>query len=146
MPYPEQIELIRDLVLNDHTVIEDTPLSLAIYFRSRRIPDEECLFEVLHHFGFDEISEEFTIYQIQFGPTVNFPLPAGDRLRLFLTNPVEATYATENRWPEIYDLAAAMDAGEYRVVYQNSEDADAARVLNVLRRFASTLTQGTVPA
>ena len=146
MPYPEQAELISDLVLNDHTDIEETPLVLAIYFASRRVPDEECLFEVLHHFGFDEVSEERTIYQIQFGRTLNFPLPVGDRLRLFLTNPTEMIYAIENGWPEVYDLVVAMGAGKYRVVYEHPEDADAAKVLNALNGFAHALAQDTVPA
>lgn len=146
MPYPEQAELINDLVLNDHTVIVETPLSLAIYFKSRRVPDEECLFEVLHHFGFDEVSEERSIYQIQFGRTLNFPLPAGDRLRLFLTNPTEVIYAIENGWPEIHDLVVAISAGNYQVIYKHPEDADAARVLGALKGFANALAQDAVPA
>jgi len=146
MPYPEQAELITDLVLSDHTVIEETPLILAIYFKSRRVPDEECLFEVLHHFGFDEVSEENSIYQIQFGRTPNFDLPAGDRLRLSLTNPVEVIYAIENGWPEIYDLVVAMNAGEYQVIYESPEDADAARLLSALNGFATALAQDAIPA
>ncbi len=146
MPYPEQVELITDLVLNDHTVIEETPLILAMYFQSRRVPDEECLFEVLHHFGFDEVSEEGSIYQIQFGRTPNFDLPVGDRLRLSLTNPVEVIYAIENGWPEINDLVAAMCAGTYQVVYANPKDPDAARILGALNGFAAALAQNTVSA
>ncbi len=146
MPYPEQAELLRDLVLNDHTVLEDTPLCLAIYFQSRRVPHEECVFEVAHRFGLDEVSEERSIFQVQFGRTPNFPLPEGDRLRLFLTNPTEAIYAIENGWPEIYDLSAAMNAGRYEVIYARPEDADAQKVLNALASYANALLQDAIPA
>jgi hypothetical protein len=146
MPYPEQAELMRDLVLNDHTILEDTPLSLAIYFESRRVPNEECLFEVAHRFGLDEVSDERSIYQIQFGPTLNFPLPAGDRLRIFLTNPIEAVYAIENGWPEIYDLSVAMNAGRYEVIYERPDDVDTRKVLNALAMYANALLQDAVPA
>ena len=146
MPYPEQAELITDLVLNDHTALEDTPLCLAIYFQSRRAPQEECLFEVAHRFGLDEVSEERSIFQIQFGRTPNFPLPEGDRLRIFLTNPTEAVYAINNGWPEFYDLCVAMNLGRYEVIYERPDDLDTQRVLNALTGFRSALLQDAVPA
>jgi len=146
MPYPEQAELMKDLVLNDHTILEDTPLCLAIYFQSRRVPNEECVFEVLHRFGLDEVSDERSIFQIQFGRTPKFPLPEGDRLRLFLTNPTEALYAIKNGWPEIHDLSAAMNAGQYETIYTHPNDADTKRVLSALTNFASSLSRDAVPA
>lgn len=146
MPYPEQAELMRDLVLNDHTVLEDTPLCLAIYFQSRHVPYEECVFEVLHHFGLDEVSEERSFFQIQFGRTPNFPLPEGDRLRLILTNPTEMVYAIRSGWSEIYDLSLAMNAGRCEVIYERPDDADTQRVLSALTNFRSALIQDAVPA
>ncbi len=146
MPYPEQAELIRDLVLNDHMALDDTPLSLAIYFESRRSPHEECVFEVLHRFGFDEVSEERSVFQVQFGPTRNFPLPEGDRLHLFLTNPIETMFAISNGWPEIYDLCRAMNRSRYEVVYHRPDDPDADQVLNALRGYAAALAPAVVTA
>lgn len=137
MPFHEQEDLIRDLVLNDHTALEDTPLSLAIYFQSRRFPQEECVFEVLHRFGMDEVSEERMIFQVQFGRTSNFPLPEGDRLHLFLTNPNETLYAIKNGWPEIVDICDAIRSDQYKVVYHRDDDPDADDILSALKRVAS---------
>lgn len=140
MPYPEQMELIRDLVLNDHVTLEDTPLALAIYFQSRRFPNEECVFEVLHHFGFDEVSEEKSVFQVQFGPTRVFPLPEGDRLHLFLSNPNEVMYAIEYGWPEINDLVDAIKAGEaigYDIIYSRPADPSVNRIMTSLKGFAN---------
>ncbi|MGI4792293.1 MAG: hypothetical protein ACRYFS_25995 [Janthinobacterium lividum] len=145
MPYPEQSELMRDLVLNDHTVIEETPLILAIYFKSRRVPVEECLFEVLHRFGLDEVSEERSIFQIQFGRTPNFPLPEGDRLRLFLTNSVEMNYAIANSWPEVVDLCESINSEQFEEIYRNPNDPDAARIWDDLTKFAHALARNAVP-
>lgn len=146
MPFPQQRELIRDLVLNDHVALEDTPLSLAIYFGSRRVPNEECVFEVLHHFGFDEVSEERTIFQVQFGRTHNFPLPEGDRLRLFLTNPTEIIYAMEHGWPEINDLRDAIGRGDFEVIYRRPGDFDADKVLNALKGSIAASASAAVAA
>lgn len=136
MPYPEQMELIKDLVLNDHVTLEDTPLALAIYFKSHQSPNEECVFEVLHRFGLDEVSEIKSVFQIQFGPTPNFPLPQGDRLHLFLSNPNEMMYAIEHGWSEINDLVQAIKTDHYEIIYCCAGDPDAERMLTALRGFA----------
>ena len=140
MPYPEQMDLIKDLVLNDHTEFKETPLILAIYFKSRQFPNEECVFEVLHRFGLDEVSEVNSIFQIQFGPTLNFPLPLGDRLHLFLSNPNEMMYAIEHGWPEISDLVQAIRVGSYEVIYRCLDDPNAERLFTTLKGFADALT------
>ena len=141
MPYPDQRNLVRALVLNDHTELKDTPLILAIYFESRQSPHEECVFEVLHRFGLDEVSEIGSIFQIQFGPTHNFPLPEGDRLHLFLSNPNEMMYAIEHGWSEIHDLATAIQAGRSEVIYRCPDDPSADQVLTALTGFADALTR-----
>lgn len=132
MPYPGldagQAALILDMV-NDHTRIDDEPLLVAIYFGSSAAPNEECLFEVARHFGFDEPSRDEHIFQIQFGPTSDFPLPAGDCLRLFLTNPVEFQYACIAGWPEVVDLQRAIDQNRADVLFLREGDPDAERVL-----------------
>ena len=144
MPYPEQRELIDDLVLNDHKELDDTPLSLALYFESHRFPHEECVFEVLHRFGMDEVGSERMIFQVQFGPTRNFPLPEGDRLHLFLTNPTEMAYAIENGWPEVYDLCRAIQSERYAKIYQRQNDPGADTILSALMSFASSFSTAAV--
>lgn len=134
MPYPEQIELLRDLVVNDHTKIDDEPLLLAVYYASEDAPQEECLFEVADNFGYGEPSEDKRIFQIQFGPSPNFPLPNEDRLRLSLTNPAEFRQAVQEGWPEVQDLQKAIVNGQYEKLYPMSEhDDDAADLLTLLK-------------
>lgn len=125
MPYPEQRELLRDLVVNDHVALEDEPLLLAIYYRSRLVPNEECLLEVARGFGFNEVSEGRRIFQVQFGSTPSFPLPTGDRLRLSLTNAVEFQSAVSEGWPEINDLREAIHQGQYDLLYRRTGDQEA---------------------
>ncbi len=136
MPYPGldsgQAALIRDMVVNDHTRIDDEPLLVAIYFESLDAPHEECLFEVALHFGFDTPSEDEHIFQIQFGPSPDFPLPAGDRLRLFLTNPAEFHHACAAGWPEVIDLQRAIRRHRADVLFVRAGDADADKVLDAL--------------
>ena len=132
MPYPEQEHLMRDLVLNDHAHLDDEPLVVAIYFASRAVPNEECLFEVMRDFGMNEVGEDNSIFQVQFGNAPKLPLPAGDRLRLFLTNPNEFQYAVEQNWPEIHDLHQAIAQGQYSVLYQRPNDTEAAAIVQSL--------------
>ena len=144
MPYPEHIELIEDLVLNDHTEFKETPLVLAIYFKSRQFPNEECVFEVLHRFGLNEVSEVKSVFQIQFGPTPNFPLPQGDRLHLFLTNPIEMSYAIAHRWPEVVDLCEAIQSGQSKEIHRSFDDPQSGKILEGLSELARSLMRDAV--
>jgi len=146
MPYPEQMELIEDLVLNDHTEFKETPLILAIYFKSRQFPNEECVFEVLHRFGLNEVSEIKSVFQIQFGRTPKFPLPEGDRLHLFLTNPIEVSYAIAHRWPEVVDLCEAINSSQSTEIYSSSDDPEAGQLRDALNNLARSLTRDSVAA
>ena len=80
MPYPEQLELLRDLVVNDHVALDDEPLLLAVYYASEASPNEECLFEVARNFGYGGPDEDKHIFQIEFGPSPKFLLPEGRHL------------------------------------------------------------------
>ncbi len=135
MPYPatpQFREQIADLVINEHTQLEGEPLLLAIYYASALAPEDECLFEVISGFGYDEVSGDGRIFQIQFGPTPNFPLPEGGCLRLVLTNPVECEAAISQNWEEMRDLTSAIRAGMSRVFYQDTRDIRAAELLELL--------------
>ncbi len=131
MPFPDQIDLIRDLV-HDHEQMDDEPLLVAVYFASGIAPHEECLFEIVRHFGLDEAGDDGHIFQVQFGPTPNFELPVDGRLRLFMTNPTEFRYAWERQWPEIVDLHRAVTAGDYRILYRRGTDPESDELLNLL--------------
>jgi hypothetical protein len=132
MPYPEQEALLRDLVENDHAHLDDEPLVVAIYFRSRSVPNEECLFEVMRDFGLNEVSEDNSIFQVQFGNAPKLPLPAGDRLRLFLTSPIEFQYAVQQNWPEVQDIQQAIAEGQYSILYQRPNDTEATAIVRSL--------------
>ena len=134
MPFPEQIDLISDLVVNDHVALDDEPLLLAVYYASEAAPDADCLFEVARNFGYGEPSEDEHIFQVQFGPTPKFPLPPTGRLRLSLTNPVEFRLAVKEGWPEVRDPQAAIGCGQYKVLYLRPEDQEASEALVALDR------------
>lgn len=135
MPYPATLQFqqqIADLVVNDHTQLEGEPLLLAIYYASALAPEDECLFEVISNFGYNEVSSDGHIFQVEFGPTPNFPIPEGRYLRLSLTNPVECETAIRRNWEEISDLQDAMRNGRGAIVYQDVRDARTAQILEAL--------------
>ena len=135
MPYPatpEFHEQIADLVVNEHTQLEGEPLLLAIYYASALAPKDECLFEVISDFGYDEVSQDRRIFQVQYGPTPNFPIPEAQYLRLVLTNPVECETAIQQNWEEIRDVREALQSGRGEVIYRDIRDARAAHLLAAL--------------
>ena len=134
MPFPEQRDLIRDLVVNDHVALDDEPLLLAVYYASEAAPNEECLFEVARNFGYGEPSDDKHIFQVQFGSTPAFPLPSGDCLRLSITNPAEFRLAVKEGWPEVRDLQEAAQRGRYEVLYHRSDDQEADEMFAALDR------------
>ena len=136
MPYPATPQFrgqIADLVTRDHTRLEGEPLLLAIYYASALAPHDECLFEVFSGFGYDEVSPEKEIFQVQFGPTQGFPLPEGSHLRLVLTNPAEFEAAVRQNWAEVRDLQDALHQGQGAIIYQDERDSRAARILDLLQ-------------
>lgn len=138
MPYPEQRELLRNLVVNDHVALDDEPLLLAVYYASDAAPDEECLFEVARNFGYGEPDPDKHIYQMQFGSSPKFTLPEDDYLRLSLTNPAEFRQATTEGWSEVQDLQAAVVRGQYEVLYLRRDDQEANEALSLLDRQLAT--------
>ncbi len=133
MAFPDQLELLRDLVVNDHVALDDEPLLLAVYYASEAAPTEECLFEIARNFGYGEPSEDKHIFQVQFGASPNFPLPAGTRLRLSLTNPAEFKQAVRESWPEVADLQSAVRRGQYKRLFQRSNDLETEEALSLLK-------------
>ena len=121
MPFREYQQQINDLVVNEHTQLENEPLRLAIYYASRLAPHDECVFEVISNFGYDEVSEDRKFFQVQFGPTENFPMQPKHRLRLVLTNPVECRVAIDQDWEEVRDLRQAIANGQYIVIYKDGD-------------------------
>lgn len=137
MPYPGTPQFqaqLHDLVVNDHTQLEGEPLLLGIYYASELAPQDDCLFEVIANFGYDEVSDDGRIFQVQFGATANFPIEADGRLRLLLTNPVECEAAIQQEWREIRDLRRAIEAGDFMVMYRNNADIRAERLLTAIQR------------
>ncbi len=125
MPYPNEYALLHDLVTKDHVAIDDEPLLLAVYYASGDAPQDECLFEVARDFGYGGPSEDKHIFQVQFGPTANFPLPPDSRLRLSLTNPAEFRQAVREGWPEVQDLQRAIKSGQSKELYWLHGDKEA---------------------
>ena len=136
MPYPATPQFqaqIADLVLNEHTQLEGEPLLLAIYYASALAPEDECLFEVISGFGYDDVSSSGRIFSVQYGPTPNFPIPEAQHLRLVLTNPVECETALRQNWQEVRDVKAALQSGCGEVIYQDARDERAMHLLEALK-------------
>jgi hypothetical protein len=129
MPYPDQYQILHNLVTVHHAALTDELLLVAIYYASKEWPYEECLFEVARHFGFDEIDPERRIFTIQFSGSVELPIPPPHHLRLLLTNPAELERAMSERWPQIDDLLSAINVGEYKVLYKRPDDLEATDIL-----------------
>jgi hypothetical protein len=124
MPFPDLINAVQELVA-EHELNKDTPLLLAIYFRSLHHPDDECLFEVLDNFGYNQVADDQRVFQITFGRSNEFEIPQKALVRLFLTNPKELAVAKREFWSDLEDLREAIDRGSYETLYQAENDRDA---------------------
>jgi hypothetical protein len=133
MPYPKYQDQISNLVVSEHAKLENEPLRLAIYYASGLAPNDDCVFEVISNFGYDEVSEDRKLFQVQYGPTNNFPMEPKHRLRLILTNPIECRTAINEDWEEIRDLRQAIAGGQYEVIYKYGDSVDQ-QILGDLRQ------------
>ena len=123
MPYPNLQHNIEEL-LKEHQQNRETPLLLAIYFRFEQHPDDDCVMEVLDHFGDDQVADDKRIFQMVFGRSADFAIPDNARVRLVLTNTVEIKRAILAKWPDIGDVQTAVAHGLAKVMYASGKGAE----------------------
>ncbi len=120
MAFPDRLPDVERLV-EQHRRLEHQTLLLAIYFDRPQDPDSVYLLEVITPFGYNEVSLDQDLFEMQYGSTPGFPVPPGKRLSILLTNAVEAEAAVRQQWPAIMPVLDAVQHGAYRVLYVEGE-------------------------
>jgi hypothetical protein len=110
--------------------MNDEPLLLAACYSPDREPDDIFLFEVSEDFGTGSVDADREIFEVTYDSTSGFPMEAGQRLHLVLTNPCEFETAIHEKWPALAELRDAISAGSYRIVYRVSGYARLPEMLN----------------
>lgn len=120
MTYLDRLEDVKQLV-EQHRRLEHQTLLLALYYAPADDRGDVHLLEVIAPFGYNEVSEDQDLFEMQYGSTPGFPLPPGNCLSILLTNPAEARAAIRQQWPAIAPVLEAVRQGEYKVIYKEDE-------------------------
>ena len=126
--FPRHEKQARDLV-KAHGEIEDEPLLLAVYFAPNRDPEDVFILEVLDGFGGNTVGNDGDLFEVTYGPSPSFPLQAGRRLHLILTNPTELRQAAEEEWALAKELRQAKQRGQWKIIYDKDEGGPIERAL-----------------
>lgn len=131
MAYPDRLEDVERLI-DQHRQLKHQTLLLAIYFDRPEDPDSVHLLEVISQLGYDKVSDDNELFEMSYGSTEGFRVPAGSQLNIFLTNAVELRVATEKNWPSLEPLLAAVKAGpkHYRVISSSGVGNDLVALLS----------------
>lgn len=131
MAYPDRLEDVERLI-EQHKQIAHQTLLLAIYFDRPEDPDSVHLLEVISQLGYDKVSDDNELFEMSYGSTEGFRVPAGSQLNIFLTNAVELRVAAEKRWPSLEPILAAIEAGpkHCRVISSTSVGNDLVALLH----------------
>jgi hypothetical protein len=111
--YPQQVEQL----IASHRKLPDHRLELAIWFDTDSRKDVHLL-EVLANFPRSENPTKF--YTSEFDSGLAFPMPAGGRLMLIMTNGDELREALTKRHPQVARLRKAFVRNAAHVVYRSS--------------------------
>jgi hypothetical protein len=126
---PEYLPQVERLVAT-HRALKNESLLLAILYAPARNPGDIFIFEVVDNFGSNSIDPDRELFEVSFDSTEGFPLPAGRKLRLVLTNPVELFNATEAQWPLAKEIRQAMHDGRARVIWADPQHSDLLELIN----------------
>ena len=130
MPYPDELVRVQRLI-DQHRQLEQQPLLLAIYYAQDNDPHGVYLLEVISEFGYNEVSDDQDMFEMEYGSTDGFPLPPGSHLHILLTNPKEFSLALRQDWRALAPLMSAIERGNYRVVHQ--EGGEGSQLLAALQ-------------
>ena len=120
MAFPDRLPDVERLI-EQHRQLEHQTLLLALYYGPDDGGDSVYLLEIITPFGYNEISLEQDLFEMQYGSTPGFSVPPGERLSILLTNAVEAEAAVRQQWPAIMPVLDAVRRGNYRVLYVEGE-------------------------
>ena len=120
MAFPDRLEDVERLI-EQHRQLEHQTLLLAVYFDRPQDPESVYLLEVISPFGYNEVSDDQDLFEMQYGSTQGFPVPPDHCLSILLTNAVEAEAAIRQQWSAIIPVLDAVRRGDYRVLYAEGE-------------------------
>ncbi len=122
-------ESVKELV-DEHRLLKDGPLHLAIQLSDPRTKKDVILFEVIGGFGSGHIDPSKRFLKVGMA-TSKVPVAAGGELRFVLTSPEELQEAIAKNWKDVMWLKARL--ANARV---HHEDAKGKRLLKALRGAA----------
>jgi hypothetical protein len=125
----EIIQQVERLV-EEHRKLQDEPLLLAVFFEPDRNSHDIFLFEVIDGFGAGTIDEDQKLFEVSYASTPSFPMPAGQHLRLIMTNPQEFDAALQERWPSLEEIRQAVKGGRSQVLFSAPARPDLEAKLN----------------
>lgn len=130
MAFPDRLPDVERLI-EQHRRLEHQTLLLAVYFARPEDSDSVYLLEVISQLGYDEVSDDNELFEMSYGSTEGFRVPAGSQLNIILTNAVELRVAIEKRWASISPLLAAVEAGpeQYQVIFSTGVGNDLVALL-----------------
>lgn len=118
--FPKYVEQARQLA-TEHAKLKDEPLLLAVYYEPERDAGDVFILEVADGFGGNAVDPERALFEVTYRPSDSFPLDAGRRIHLVLTNPAELRQAIEEKWTSAQELRHAKANGRWEVVFNSAE-------------------------
>jgi len=76
MPYLDYLPQVERLI-DQHRQLEHQRLLLALYYAQDADPEGVYLLEVISQFGYNEVSEDQDMFEIEYNSSPGFLLPAG---------------------------------------------------------------------
>ena len=114
-----QFQAAIERLTEQHRELVDEPLHLAVsYLPSGRDQQDIFLFEVIGApWGSNNFEQD--LFEVTYAATAEFPMGPDERLHLILTTPRELEIALSQGWPLASELADAIRAGDFKVLYQD---------------------------
>ena len=126
--YPDLEGPIRALA-ERHRELKDEPLHLALAYDPGRDTQDVFVFELLSHFGADEVNPDGELFEVTFDRTRDFPLSEGQRLHLVLTSPSELEAALQQGWPSVKVIQMAVAKGDFEILFSDARGDETIRQL-----------------
>ena len=116
--FPRHADDLRRLA-DEHLLLQDEPLHLAIAYDPGHDPKDVFLFEVVGGFGGGAVNPDGNLFEVTYGTSSGFSSLNGEELHLVLTSPEELPVAVREQWPLALEVARAVRQGEFEVLYED---------------------------